>query len=220
MECDSTIAEPPRKIRKITAAHASSRSKPRAKSSSPTPNIVQRIKYIIELDRKQKKLQPRLLFQEIDHNLTVFDLDGEEFLAVNAPLTEIYQWSPQKIPYQHFWVKNYSERRNAIIMAGTMLASLHGLKPCGNGIWLDSAACASTESQYDKLQELRRSIWHFILSNITPLPQHIKTFLEAEMEIEAKEFKDFAIPKNKPVKNLKQQERIPDKVNFWNATSF
>jgi len=100
-----------------------------------------------------------------------------------------------------------------------MLASLHDLKPCAIGIKLDSVACASTESNYHKLTELRRSIWHFVLTEITPLPPHIKAFLEAEMAIEAKEFKEFETPKTKPVKNLTQQGRNPEKVNVYATTN-
>jgi len=71
-----------------------------------------------------------------------------------------------------------------------MLASLHDLTPCAIGIKLDSVACASTESNYHKLTELRRSIWHFVFTEVSPLPTH-EAFLEAELAIEAKEFKQW-----------------------------
>jgi len=128
-------------------------------------------------------------------------------VAVNAPLTEISKWKPQKLPYQHFWVKNVGERRNAIMRAGVMLAGLYGLTPCAIGITVDPIACSSTESHYESLTELRRSIWHFILTEIEPLAPHIKSFLEAEMEVDAIQLKETSVtePICKQVLNQQNQ---------------
>jgi len=123
---DSPSSEPPRKIRKIahfqfsTIAQAFNTFKP----SQTT--IIQRIQTTIALAKDIAKTQYQQLYQEVDKNLTIFNL-GCEFVAVNAPLTEISTWQTQNLPYQHFWVKNVSERRNAIMRAGVMLAGLHGL---------------------------------------------------------------------------------------------
>jgi len=109
MDCASPSTEPPERIRKTTDTHDSSRVKTQAYPSSPTPNIVQRIKYVLALDRSEHITGKRLHYQQVDDNLTVFDLDGVEHVAVNASLDEISQWKPQRLPHQHFWVKNTSE---------------------------------------------------------------------------------------------------------------
>jgi len=100
-----------------------------------------------------------------------------------------------------------------------MLASLHQLTPCVIGIKIESAACASTESQYHKLTELRRSIWRFILSEISFLPPQIKAFLEAEMMTEAKQFKQSTTLNIKPVKKVKPSGDTKDKVKFHVITA-
>jgi len=69
------------------------------------------------------------LYTEVDKNLTIFNLDGCEFLAVNATPTEILKWQILILPYQCFSVKNTGEQKNAIIRAGVMLAGLYGLPP-------------------------------------------------------------------------------------------
>jgi len=118
MDCDSPIAEPPRKISKTTSSYNTSRSKAHPDSTASSPNILQKIKYTIALDASENRPKSHLLYQEVDDNLTVFDLDGKEFVAVNVPLNEISQLPPQRIPYTQFWVENFSERRHAIIRAG------------------------------------------------------------------------------------------------------
>jgi len=99
MDCSSPSSELPKKNSKTTSTNAGLRIQAESNPSSPTPNIVQRIKYIMALEPSASATNKRLLHQEIADNLTVFDMYGSEFLTVNAPLSEIANWTPQQIPY-------------------------------------------------------------------------------------------------------------------------
>jgi len=175
---NSPSSEPPRKIRKIAHSQFSTMAQAFNTFKPPRTTIIQRIQTTIVLTKDTVKARYQPLYQEVDKNLTIFNLDGCQFVAVNAPLTEISKWQTQNLPYQHFWVKNVSERRNAIVRAGIMLAGLHGLPSCAIGITVDPIACSRTESHYESLTELRRSIWHFILTKVQPIASHIKLFTE------------------------------------------
>jgi len=197
MDCTSPSFEPQAKVTKIAATHAESRRETKVKPSSLTPNIVQRIKLTLAADNSNHDCKTRSRYQEVADNLVVFDLDGVEYIAVNAALSEIASWKPQRIPYLCLPVRNPTERRNTVIRTGTMLASLSQLTPCVIGIKIDSEACAKSDSKYHQLTELRRSLWHFLLSEISFLPPHLRTFLETELQIEAKQFKqeeEFKLP--------------------------
>lgn len=215
MDCSSPSTETPTKVNKTAPTYVDSRAMAKSHPFSPTPNIVQRIKYVMALDHSEQTTQPKKLsYRQVADNLTVFDFDGVEFLAVNAPLNEVANWTPQSIPYQCFWVKTSRERNSAIIGTGTLLAALHSLTPCAIGIKIDPETCASTESTYHNLTELRRSIWNFILSEISFIPPHIKTFLEAELSIEAQQFKQTDTIKIKPAKKRRPTGITNDKVTF------
>ena len=136
--------------------------------------IIHRIQTTLALAKDKANTRYHPLYTEVDKNLTIFNLDGCECLAVNAPLNAISKWQDLKLPYQHFWVKNVGERRNVIMRAGGILAGLYGLPTCAVGITVDPIACSSTESYHDSLTELRRSIWHFILAEVQP---KMKSFL-------------------------------------------
>jgi len=215
MDRSSPNTDPQQKICKTKSTYKDSRTMVHSYPSSPTPNIVQRIKYVLAMEHSEKVTPKRLLYQEIDYNLTVFDMDGIEFLAVNASLNEIVNWTPQHIPYQCFWVRNNSERKNAMIRIGTMLPSHHQLTPCAIGIKIDPQKCASTDLKYHKMAELRRSLWHFILSEISILPPHIQTFLEPELNTEAQTLKQKELPKIKPVKKHKHTGISDNEVKIF-----
>ena len=118
---------PPRKIRRIAHSEFSTvaQALPTIKPSRVT--IIQQIQTTMALAKDKANTRYQSLYNEVDKNLTILNLDGCEFLAVNAFLTAISTWQNQKLPYQHFWVKNVGERRNAIMRAGIMLAGLYGL---------------------------------------------------------------------------------------------
>jgi len=81
------------------------------------------------------------------------------------------------------------------------------IAPCAVGITVDPVRCSSTDSNYESLTELRRRIWHFILAEVQQIPPHIKSFLEAEMEFDAIEFKALSDKQklDKPGQNLSKQ---------------
>ena len=190
---NSPSVEPPRKIRRIAYSEFSKMAQAFTTFKPSQVSIIERIQTTLALANEKANTRYHPLYQEVDNNLTIFNLDGCEFLAVNAPLTMISTWQNQKLPYQHFWVKNVSERRNAIMRTGVMLAGLYGLAPCAVGITVDPIACSSTESHHDSLTELRRSIWHFILSEVQPISPHIKSFLEAELDSDAIDLKKLSV---------------------------
>jgi len=203
--------EPPRKIRKIAHSEFSTvaQALPTIKPSRVT--IIQRIQTTITLAKDKANTRYHPLYNEVDKNLTIFNLDGCEFLAENAPLTAISTWQNQKLLYQHFWVKNVGERRNAIMRAGIMLAELYRLPPCAIGITTDPIACSSTDSHYESLTKLRRSIWHFILTKAQPISPHIKSFLEAEMDSDAIELKELSVTELAHKQALNQQSHNSQK---------
>ena len=177
----SPSLEPSRKIRRTAHSEFSSMAQAFTTFKPAQVTIKQRIQTTLALAKDKANTRYNPFYAEVDKNLTIFNLDGCEFLAVNAPLTVISKWQNPKLPCQHFWVKNVGERRNAIMRAGVMLAGLYGLPPCAVGITVDPIACSSTETHYESLTELRRSIWHFILAEVQPISPHIKLFLEAEI---------------------------------------
>jgi len=185
----SPSSEPPYKRRRMVQSKFNSMTQACSESNMSQVTILQRIKTTLDLAKDETNTLSQSLYTQVDKNLTIFNLDGCEFLAVNATPTEILQWRNLTLPYQRFWVRNTGERRNAIIRAGVMLAGLYGLPLCAVGITVDPLSCSSTESHYEFLTELRRSIWHFILAEVQQIPPHIKSYLEAEMELEAIEFK-------------------------------
>ena len=203
---NSPSSEPPRKTRKIAHFQFSTMAQAFNTFKPSRTTIIQRIQTTIALAKDTAKTQYRQLYQEVDKNLTIFNLDGCEFVAVNAPLTEISTWQTQNLPYQHFWVKNVSERRNAIVRAGVMLAGLHGLPSCAIGITVDAVACSSTDSHYESLTELRQNIWHFILTEVQPIAPHIKSFLEAEMEVDVIQLKKLSVTESIYKQALNQQK--------------
>jgi len=210
MDCESTNMEPLEKIIKFNSDQRTPCAHLHATSSSPTLNIVQRIKNVMALEHPQTKSNNCILSQEVSENLSAFDLDGKEFVAVKALLDEISQWSSPNIPYQLFHVKSVSERRHAIVRAGVMIASLYKLPHCAIGIKIDSEA--SAHMQYHNLTELRPSIWYFVLTEISLLPPHIKTFLEPELSIEAKELKKSNTSESKMVKKSHSKGKTNDQV--------
>ena len=127
---NSPSLEPPRKIRRIAHSEFSTMAQAFTAFKPSRVTIIQWIQTTLALAKDKANTRYHPLYNEVDKNLTIFNLDGCEFLAVNAPLTAISTWQNQTLPYQHFWVKNVEERRNAIMRAGVMLAGLYGLPPC------------------------------------------------------------------------------------------
>jgi len=213
----SPSLEPPRKIRRIAHSEFSSMAQAFTAFKPSRVTIIQRIQTTLALAKEEANTRYHPLYTEVDKNLTIFNLDGCEFLAVNASLTAISKWQNQKLPYQHFWVKNVGERRNAIMRAVVMLAGLYGLPPCAVGITVDPIACSSTESHHEFLTELRRSIWHFILTEVQPISPHIKSFSEAEMEFDAIELKELSVTEFTQKQMLDQQSQNSQKqvISFF-----
>jgi len=154
----SPSLESPRKIRQTAHSDFSSMTQASTTFKPPTATILQRIHTTLSFAKDKAKTWSHPLYTEVDSNLTILDLDGCEFLAVNASSAVISKWQNLRLPYQHFWVRNTSERRNTIIRAGVMLAGLYGLPPCAVVITVDPIAGSSTDSHYESLTELRRSI--------------------------------------------------------------
>jgi len=101
--------------------------------------------------------------------------------------------------------------------AGVMLAGLYGLPPCAIGITVGPIACSSTESHYESLTELRRSIWDFILTEVQPISPHIKSFLEAEIDSDAIELKELSVTEltHKQVLNQQSQNSKKKVISFF-----
>jgi len=90
--------EPPHKIRRIGQAEFSSLAQAFPASKSLPVTILQRIQATLSLAKDKETMGSYPLYNEVDKNLTIFNLDGCEFLAVNATPTEILKWQNLILP--------------------------------------------------------------------------------------------------------------------------
>jgi len=185
MDYETSCSEPPAKVAKTDLAIDVSHQETKAEPSSLESNIVQCIKYVLAADNSRHNCKTRSKNHQVAENLTLFDLNGIEFVAVNVSLNEIASWKSNKIPHLCFPVRDSAERRMALIRVSTMLASLYQLMPCAIGIEIDPEKCTKINSQYHQLAELRRGLWRLLLTEILFMPPHLRTFLEAELKIGA-----------------------------------
>ena len=85
----SPSSEPPHKIRRIVQSKFSSLALAFLDSNQSQVTIVQRIKTTLALAKDRANMWSLPLYTEVDKNLTIFNLDGCEFLVVNATPAEI-----------------------------------------------------------------------------------------------------------------------------------
>jgi len=180
MECSPTILSPPTK--KIKLENSSTPQAAQKKiTSSPKPNIVQRIKYVLADQRTPTHARFQRKYRQTTENTTVFNFEDSEILVVNAPYM-ICNWSPTPIPYICIPVQDNKQQRTAINRTVIMLSALYQLPNCPVGIKIDPENCQESDSQIHDLTKLRRTIWLFLAENATFMPPYLRQFLKAELK--------------------------------------
>ena len=183
IECSPTHSKPPTKIAKLEIPAGQKQITETRPISSPQPNIVQRIKYVLAEDKTQHQTGSRKPYCEVSHNFTVFNLKNGEILVVNALLNKICSWQPTPIPYICFPVKTDVDQRTALNRTGILLSSLYQLPKCVIGIKIDVENCQERDSQFQHLTVLRRAIWNFLATEIAHMPPYLRQFLKAELNL-------------------------------------
>ena len=141
------------------------------------------MKYVLAAQHSQHQARTLHSYYEVTENLTVFNLENGEMLAVNAPLNVIRNWQPTPIPYLCLPVNNHVEQHTVLNTMSIMLSSLYQLAHCAIGVKVDEEKCKKTGSQLQDLTALRRAIWWFLVNEITyMLLPHLRQFLKAELK--------------------------------------
>jgi len=107
----------------------------------------------------------------------------EEFVMINKSIREILDWKPQKIPYLQLFVQNSLLRRAILNRSSMLLASFADLPPCCIGIRMVSNKRNEEYMQKQHVTVLRRIIWNFILTELDPIPPHVRMFLSTELKL-------------------------------------
>jgi len=215
MECSPTAAEPPKKTAKLELPLNLRQKHEKPITSSPKPNIVQRIKYVLAEQHSRQHARTLHAYYEVTENLTVFNLENGEMLVVNAPLNEICNWPPAPIPYLCLSVESNVFQRTAINRTAIMLSSLYQLTNCAVGIKIDMEKCQETGSQLQDLTALRRAIWQFLVNDITFMPPHLRQFFNAELKVSSATIQQQKLPQPESTNDFKSPGNHTNKVTQY-----
>ena len=116
-------------------------------------------------------------------NLSFVAITEEEFVMINKSIREILHWKPQKIPYLQLFVRNSLLRRAILNRSSMLLASFADLPPCCIEIRIVSNKRNEEYMQKHHVTALRRIIWNFILTELDPIPPHVRMFLSTELKL-------------------------------------
>ena len=183
MDCSPVPIEPPKKLLKLESLLDLRQKHKKELTSSPQANIVQRIKYVLPAQHSRHQAKTLHTYYEVTENVTVFNLENGEMLAVNAPLHVIRNWQSAPIPYLCLPVNRHVGQHAVINRTSIMLSSLYQLTNCAIGVKADEDTCKKTGSQLQDLTALRRTIWRFLVSEITYMPPHLRQFMKAELKL-------------------------------------
>ena len=180
METDSVNYEPPTKATKIDVQQYPSLY---VKLHLTGLFDIEKAQSVIHSEpRKQRDATP-LLFRQMAFNLSFVATTEEEFIMINKSIREILDWKPQKIPYFQLFVQNSLLRRAILNRSCMLLSSFADLPPCCIGIRMVSNNRNEEYMQKHHVTALRRIIWNFILTELEPIPPHVRMFFSAELKL-------------------------------------
>jgi len=180
METDSINYEPPTKVAKIDVQHYPSLY---VKLHLTSLFDIQQAQSIIRSEPSTQKDATPLLFRQMAFNLSFVAITEEEYIMINKSIREILDWKPQKIPYLQLFVKNCLLRRAILNRSSMLLASFAELPPCCIGIRIVANKRNEEYMQKHHVTVLRRIIWNFILTELDPIPPHVRMFLSTELKL-------------------------------------
>ena len=180
METDSINYEPPTKVAKIDVQHYPSLY---VKLHLTSLFDIQQAQSIIRSEPSTQKDATPLLFRQMAFNLSFVAITEEEYIMINKSIREILDWKPQKIPYLQLFVKNSLLRRAILNRACMLLSSFAELPPCCIGIRIKSNKEKEEYWQKHHVTALRGAVWNFILTELEPIPPHVRMFLSTELKL-------------------------------------
>jgi len=180
METDSSYYEPPAKIPKTVVQQYPSLY---VKLHLTGLFDIQQAQSIIYSEPSMRRDAIPLLFKQMAFNLSFVAITEEEYIMINRTIREILSWKPHKIPYLQLFVKNSLLRRAILNRSSMLLASFAELPPCCIGIRLVANKRNEEYMQKHHVTVLRRIIWNFILTELDPIPPHVRMFLTTELKL-------------------------------------
>ena len=179
METDSLNYEPPTKASKIDVQQYPSLY---VKLHLTGLFDIQKAQSVIRSEPSTQRDATPLLFRQMAFNLGFVAITEEEYIMINKSIREILHWKPQKIPYLQLFVKNSLLRRAILNRSSMLLASFAELPPCCIGIRIVANKRNEEYMQKHHVTVLRRIIWNFILTELDPIPPHVRMFLATELK--------------------------------------
>jgi len=180
METDSVNYEPPTKATKIDVQQYPSLY---VKLHLTGLFDIEKAQSVIHSEPLKQRDATPLLFRQTAFNLSFVAITQEEFIMINKSIREILAWKPQQIPYLQLFVQNSSLRRAILNRSCMLLSSFADLPPCCIGIRIVSNKRNEDYWQKQHVTALRRIIWNFILTELEPIPPHVRMFLSTELKL-------------------------------------